>query len=340
MTLGLRENIVKTPRHTTWYLDAGPVDGPLIIFTHGWPERSISWRHQLQFFGAMGFHAVAPDMRGYGHSSVYTTQDAYRLEETTKDMIELIDHLGRERAVWVGHDWGSPVTWSMARHHPERCHGVASLCVPYAVLEQGFEYLVSLVDRELYPEEEFPFGQWDYMQHYREDFDEATASMDANPGNMVRLLFRKGTPEGRGQPAATATTRKNGGWFGGLDEPPLMPMDTDVIDEESHSIYTAGLAQNGFFGPNAWYMNHDANAVFFSSASTPETLDMPVLFIHASYDYVCYTIEGKLAEPMRERCNNLIEKTVDSGHWMAQEKPMEVNRHLVQWLSRTLPDLS
>ena len=65
-------------------------------------------------------------------------------------------------------------------------------------------------------------------------------------------------------------------------------------------------------------------------------LDMPVLFLHARYDYTCETVESRLAEPMREACSNLTEHIVDSGHWMAQQCPTEVNRHLADWLFRVV----
>ncbi|MFX8864242.1 alpha/beta fold hydrolase, partial [Acinetobacter baumannii] len=83
-----------------------------------------------------GFRCVAPDMRGYGRSTVHPRHEDYALEAIVADMLELLAALGRERAVWVGHDWGSPVVWSIAAHHAERCQGVASLCVPY--LAAGF----------------------------------------------------------------------------------------------------------------------------------------------------------------------------------------------------------
>ncbi|HSE02836.1 MAG TPA: alpha/beta hydrolase, partial [Methylomirabilota bacterium] len=131
MTGAVAEGVARTDRHTTFYLEAGAPDGPLIVFVHGWPELSLSWRHQLPCFADLGFRAVAPDMRGYGRSSVYPRHEDYALEHAVRDMIELLDALGLEKAVWVGHDWGSPVVWSLASHHPERCWGVANLCVPY-----------------------------------------------------------------------------------------------------------------------------------------------------------------------------------------------------------------
>ncbi len=59
---------------------------------------------------------------------------------------------------------------------------------------------------------------------------------------------------------------------------------------------------------------------------------MPVLFLHARYDYTCETLVSNLAQPMRDGCHNLTEHIVDSGHWMAQEKPDQVNQHLHNWL--------
>ena len=110
----ITEHVVRTDRHRTFYLASGPADAPAIVFVHGWPELSISWRHQLPCFGALGFRAVAPDMRGYGRSSVYGRHEDYALEHSVRDMLELLDGLGRDRAIWVGHDWGSPVVWSLA----------------------------------------------------------------------------------------------------------------------------------------------------------------------------------------------------------------------------------
>ena len=64
---------------------------------------------------------------------------------------------------------------------------------------------------------------------------------------------------------------------------------------------------------------------------------MPVLFMHGAYDYVCETIDSRLAEPMRANCANLTEVTILSGHWMAQEKPIYVNAALAKWLALQLP---
>jgi pimeloyl-ACP methyl ester carboxylesterase len=339
MPFPITEHVAKTKRHTTAYLACGAADAPLIIFLHGWPELSISWRHQLPVFAELGFRCVAPDMRGYGRSSVYGQHADYAVENSVRDMIELLDSLGREKAVWVGHDWGSPVVWDIASHHPDRCHGVTNLCVPY--LPKGFapENFLPLVDRALYPENEFPAGQWDYQLFYQENFSTAGAAFEASPRDTVKALFRKGDPAARGQPPRAALIRKHGGWFSGTGRAPDVPMDADVLTEADLAAYTAALERNGFFGPDSWYMNHDRNVAYSAKAINGGRLDMPVLFLHAANDLICDTTGSRLPEPMREYCSNLTEVVIESGHWMAQECPVAVNAALAKWLATKLTNV-
>src|ERR1700735_3850415 len=80
-TPALISHAFSSPRHTTHYWEAGPVDGPLMIFLHGWPEIGLMWRAQVEAFASEGWRCVAPDMRGYGGSSAPTDSKAYALQE-------------------------------------------------------------------------------------------------------------------------------------------------------------------------------------------------------------------------------------------------------------------
>lgn len=337
MAFPVTEHVVKTARHTTFYLACGAADAPPIVFVHGWPELSSSWRHQLPCFGALGLRAIAPDMRGYGGSSVYPRHEDYALEHAVADMLELLRHLGHDKAVWVGHDWGSPVVWALASHHPDACVGIANLCVPY--FARGFcpQELLPYVDRSIYPEAEYPVGQWDYQYFYEERFDDATRSHEADVRATVRALFRKGNPARMRQPARLSTIRRDGGWFGGTGRAPEVPLDTDVLSEQDLEHYTAALTRSGFFGPNSWYMNHARNQAYALQSLHGGRLEMPVLFLHAKYDTTCETLASRMAEPMRRDCARLTEGVVESAHWMAQERPAAVNAALARWLARELP---
>lgn len=327
----IQQGSFETERHRSAYLACGPIDGPRIFFVHGWPELSLSWRHQLLALGNLGFRTIAPDMRGYGQSSNYFEQDEYALSESVKDMVELHAALGQGPAVWVGHDWGAPVVWSLVQHHPDIVHAAANLCVPLG-LEAGLDAIYQYIDRDMYPEDRFPMGQWEYQLFYKENFAAAQAEMQADTLKTVKLLFRKGDPAGANTRASTAYTRINGGWFGAQGIPDV-DIDLDVITPAEADIFAEALARNSFFGPSSWYVNHEKNAAYNAHLGTPKPITKAILFFHAEYDYVCQTATGSLADPMRERCANLTEVFVKSGHWMAQERPLEVNAGLTHWLA-------
>ena len=160
----------------------------------------------------------------------------------------------------------------------------------------------------------------------KENFEKAVRVFEADPYMTVKALFRKGDPRGLGKPALTASVRADGGWFGGADAVPDVPADHDVVTEDDLRIYAEALGRNGFFGPDSWYLNHEANSTYAASADNDGVLSMPVLFLHARYDYVCETISSELAAPMRDCCSDLTEFTLDTGHWMAQEDPCESER--------------
>ena len=85
---------IDTARHRTTWIEMGPSNGPLMLFIHGWPEIGLLWRAQLEHFAAAGWRCVAPDMRGYGGSSVPTSTGAYAVRARVGDMVELHDALG------------------------------------------------------------------------------------------------------------------------------------------------------------------------------------------------------------------------------------------------------
>ena len=105
--------------------------GPLVLLCHGFPESWYSWRHQLGALAEAGFHAVAPDMRGYGQTDHPREIDQYTLLHLVGDMVGLLDVLGADEAVIAGHDWGAPVAWHSALLRPDRFRGVIGLSVPF-----------------------------------------------------------------------------------------------------------------------------------------------------------------------------------------------------------------
>jgi pimeloyl-ACP methyl ester carboxylesterase len=105
--------------------------GPLVVLCHGFPESWYSWRHQLHSLAEAGFHAVAPDMRGYGQTDRPEAIDQYTLLHLTGDMVGVLDALGAQTAAIAGHDWGGPAAWHAALFRPDRFNAVICLSVPF-----------------------------------------------------------------------------------------------------------------------------------------------------------------------------------------------------------------
>jgi pimeloyl-ACP methyl ester carboxylesterase len=104
--------------------------GPLVLLLHGWPESWYSWRHQFGALAAAGYRVVAPDQRGYARSEQPPDIASYTLLHLVGDVIALIEELGEEQAVVMGHDRGAPVAWAAAMLRPDKVRGVAGLSIP------------------------------------------------------------------------------------------------------------------------------------------------------------------------------------------------------------------
>ena len=266
-------------------------------FVHGWPETSVVWRARLEHFAAAGWRTVAPDMRGYGASSILPQVDAHTVAELSTDMVELHDALDAAPAVWVRHDWGALVAWTMASHHPDRCRVVAGLSVPYLARGFALPTLLPLVDRDPYPARTHPTGQWDYVLNHREHFPRTVQDFEADVAATLSLLYQ--------------------------------PSDLDAM--------VAAFTADGFAGPDAWYLNDEANLAHAARARDFGRLSLPVLFLHATDDPVCDTLRTDLARTRREDCSAPTEVTVDAGHELMLEAPEQVNAAIVAWLVDIVP---
>ena len=111
------------------YREAG--SGPLVILLHGFPEFWYSWRHLMPALAEAGYHAIAPDMRGYNLSGKPQGVGAYAIDTLAEDIAALIQHTGERRAHIIGHDWGGAVAWHLAMQHREMVDHLVILNAPH-----------------------------------------------------------------------------------------------------------------------------------------------------------------------------------------------------------------
>jgi pimeloyl-ACP methyl ester carboxylesterase len=125
----MKSGAIETNGISLHFVEEG--DGPAVLFCHGFPDTSYTWRRQMEAVASIGYRAIAPDMRGYGRSSAPADPALYTPLHTAGDLVGLLDALRISRAVLVGHDWGATHAWNAAMMRPDRFAAVFCLSVPY-----------------------------------------------------------------------------------------------------------------------------------------------------------------------------------------------------------------
>src|SRR5436190_21327594 len=157
-------------------------EGPLVLLCHGFPESWYSWRHQIDALAAAGFHAVAPDMRGYGKSDAAEAIDQYTMFHLVGDLVGLLDALETPSAVIVGHDWGANIAWQAARLRPDRFRAVVALSVPFR--PRGPVRPTSVMPRT---------ADAQFYQLYFQEPGVAEAELERDPRATVRTMLYGGS---------------------------------------------------------------------------------------------------------------------------------------------------
>lgn len=307
--------------------EAGRVGDPVVVLSHGFPELAHSWRHQMAPLAAAGYHVIAPDQRGYGHSSRPEAIDAYGTDSLTGDLFALLDHYGAADAIFVGHDWGSMVVWEAARHRPERVKAVIGVSVPYVEWPGPPTQLMQMV-----------YGDRFFYILYFQQVGPPEAELDADPRRtMSHVLYGASAASVAGREMPTELPPMEGtGFLSAMNEPPALPWSGPEgvwMDAEGFDVYAAEFAHSGFFGPVSWYRNLDANAAR-AMGLTAERLSMPSYFITGDLDVV------RMMDPTGpERMRNLLPdyrgETIipGAGHWVQQETPQAFNDALLGFLA-------
>jgi epoxide hydrolase A/B len=295
--------------------------GPLVLLLHGFPECWYSWRHQLVALAAAGFHAVAPDQRGYGRTGGPAPVEDYTILHLTGDVIALMDALGEQTAVVAGHDWGAPVAWHTALLRPDRVRGVVGLSVPY--FPRGSTPPIAALRRS--------FGDGFYMVHFQQP-GVADAELAADtPATFRRLLY---AASGEAPPLLPVVP-PGGGFMDLAPEPPALPK---WLTSEDIEVFAAEYEGAGFTGPLNWYRNLDRNW----SLTAPwhhAPLTTPAAFIAGDRDFVVTRLGGAgltgpgLAELLRGPAPGLrgVVLLPGCGHWTQQERPAEVSDALISF---------
>lgn len=301
-------------------LEAG--EGPLVLLIHGFPELGISWRAQVEALADAGFHAVAPDMRGYGGAEKPEDRDAYSILHLVGDMVDLVRALGETSCVVVGHDWGAPVAWHCALMRPDLFRAVFGLSVPFQPrrIKGPPTAAMEAISRRL--------GRGDlYINRFQAE--DAHEVFEADPATALRKAFYAydgATPDGR---QSTGFIRQGETFISTVaDDVPLPPWMSAAHFAEYVDAFTAG----GFRAPLDWYRNLDRNWALTAHLQDARIL-IPAAFVVGDRDPV-RNYSGQHETGLKDQAPDLRMQVVvpGAGHWIQQERADEVNRLLLEFL--------
>ncbi|MEG0601195.1 MAG: alpha/beta hydrolase [Vagococcus sp.] len=280
--------------------------GNPIILCHGWPEHAYSWRFQVAPLVEAGYHVIIPNQRGYGNSLCPQEVTKYDIEHLTGDMVALLDYYNYKDAIFMGHDWGASVVWSMALLHPERVTKMINLCLPYQV--RGEKPWIDFMEEFL--------GEDYYFVHFNKQPGVADAILDDNVTQFMNNLYRKNVPtQAPSEGMEMINLAKSSTALG---EP--------VMSDSDLSVYISGFEKNGFTPSINWYRNLNRNWDLLGEVS-------PIVYQKTLMVYGEKDVIPPLPN-IQEFVPNIEVQTLDTGHWIQEERPEELNQMILNWLEK------
>jgi pimeloyl-ACP methyl ester carboxylesterase len=301
--------------------------GPVVLMCHGFPESWYSWRHQLAALAQAGYHAVAPDMRGYGQTERPAAIDQYTLLHLVGDMVGVLDALEAETAVIAGHDWGAPVAWHCALLRPDRFRAVIGLSVPYR--SRG-----PVQPTTVMPQTDTAL----FYQLYFQTPGIAEAELERDPKSTIRRMLYAASGDasqasgGAWQAGSTVgMVDRKSGLLAAMTNPPALPA---WLTEADLDFYAAEFARTGFSGGLNWYRNIDRNWELLAAYSGAK-VTVPALYVAGDRDLV---VKFRGAEQTIANLANTVPQLRKQimlpgcGHWTQQERANEVNAAMIGFL--------
>jgi pimeloyl-ACP methyl ester carboxylesterase len=295
--------------------------GPLVVLMHGWPEQSLSWRHQVPALVAAGYRVAVPDMRGYGESGKPDAVAAYGLNRLADDMQAVAAALGAETWFAVGHDWGAIVAWRCALKHQHTVAAVFCMSVPHAP-PPPIPFLDII--EALYPDRFF------YIRYIQAE-GVAEAEMEAADLTVgLKRIYHAISGEGMRTRSGRHVPR-DATLLESFDPAPDGPLA--FLPDDELALYVARFKAGGWRGPFNYYRNFPANAAE-AVALGDNVVRQPSGFLYGALDPVILFVPGQLATQRRMLADMRAEIAVDgAGHWVQQEAPGAVNAALLEFLN-------
>jgi len=293
-------------------------DGPAVLLLHGFPELWYSWRHQLPVLAQAGYHAIAPDLRGYGRTTAPPAAEDYAMARMAADVTGVLDAAGADHAVVAGHDWGANIAWAAAQLHPSRIAAVAALSVPFQ--PRPPEPPLQLLRR-------IAAERFNWVLYFQEP-GVAEAELEHDVTRTLRLMFYALSGDAPEDLAPRLLGRLPAGasLLDPIPEPGQLPA---WLTGEDLGYYAAEFGRTGFTGALNRYRNLDRDWADLAQLGTG-VITQPALFIGGGRDTATRFVSQTPMEQAVARLRTVI--IPGCGHWIQQERPDEVAGELTAFV--------
>ncbi|KAF2310947.1 hypothetical protein P3X46_027844 [Hevea brasiliensis] len=301
--------------------EMGPVNGPVILFIHGFPELWYSWRHQIVALASLGYRAVAPDMRGYGDTDAPSDPRSYTVFHIVGDLIGLLDAVAphQEKVFVVGHDWGAYMAWFLCLFRPDRVKALVNLSVTLPPRNPKMK-IIDMI-RAVY-------GDDYYMCRIQEHGDIEAEFAELGTERIVKEFLTYRHPGPLFLPKGKVFSRP-------AETPLVLP---SWLSEEDVQYYTSKFEKKGFAGGLNYYRNLNLNWEL-TAPWTGAQVKVPVKFVVGDQDLTYNSLGNKdyIEKGGFKRDVPLLQEVVvmeGVAHFLTQEKPEEISKHIYDFFQK------
>ncbi|HET7526675.1 MAG TPA: alpha/beta fold hydrolase [Burkholderiaceae bacterium] len=363
---GVRSRFVEGVNGLTMHLlEAGfeQPGRPSVLLLHGFPELAYSWRRVLPALAAAGYHAIAPDQRGYGRTTGWDARydgdlRSFRMLNLVRDAVGLLAALSIDRVkAVVGHDFGSPVAAWCALLRPDVFRSVVLMSAPFAGPPPIDVVAAVAAARLVEMNRQLSALRWP-RQHYQWYYTTRQANLDLwrceqGVHAFLRAYYHHKSADWKDNHphplrAWSATELAHMPTYYVMERGQTMaqtvavemPGEAEIaacqwLPEGELAVYSAEYERTGFQGGLQWYRcAADASSITELQIFSGRTIDVPALFIAGASDWGVFQKPGDFEAMQTAACTRMLgcELVDGAGHWVQQEQATTVNRLLLDFL--------
>ncbi|KAL8103371.1 epoxide hydrolase 1-like [Apium graveolens] len=317
---GIEHRMISTNGLNIHIVEKG--QGPLVLFLHGFLTLWYSWRHQIHFMASKGYHAVAPDLRGYGDTTGAPLNDPskFTILHVVGDIVALLDVIAPSEKVFVvAHGWGAYVAWYLNLFRPDRVKAFVSLSCQYLNRNPSANMIDSM---------KVFYGEDYYMVRFQEpgDMETEIANNIGTKTFLKKFLLSRETgpiffPKGA-KYKEDSTDSSLPCW----------------MSEEDFDYYATKFEKTGFTGPINYYRAVGLTWELTAPWTGAQVM-VPTKFIMGDLDLVYHMPGSKefIHNGEFQKLVPLLQEVIvmkGAAHFINEEKPDEINKHIFDFLQQ------